>query len=37
MSFGIGVGDILAVLKLVKDTRKQFIEAPAECNVLAKE
>jgi hypothetical protein len=28
MSFGYGVGDFLAVIKLALQIRKQFVEAP---------
>ncbi|KAJ5463273.1 hypothetical protein N7475_008217 [Penicillium sp. IBT 31633x] len=28
MSFGVGFGEFLAVIQLVKETRKAFVEAP---------
>ncbi|KAF7885212.1 hypothetical protein EAF00_011030 [Botryotinia globosa] len=30
MSFGIGIGDILAVIELAKKTRKDFVDAPSQ-------
>ncbi|KAI9370213.1 ankyrin repeat-containing domain protein [Aspergillus egyptiacus] len=35
MNFGFGVGDFIAVLKLVKAVRKQFIDAPGQFQAIS--
>ncbi|CAG7985724.1 unnamed protein product [Penicillium nalgiovense] len=37
MSFGFGVGDFLAVIKLANETRKAFVEAPVQFKSISNE
>ena len=37
MSFGFGIGDILAVTQLAKDIRKSFIGAPPQFASISQE
>jgi hypothetical protein len=37
MSFGFSVGDLIAVLQLANDTRKQFVDAPSQFEAISRE
>jgi hypothetical protein len=37
MSFGFSVGDLIAVLQLANDIRKQFIDAPSQFEAISRE
>jgi hypothetical protein len=37
MSFGFGVGDIVALLQLANNTRKQFVDAPSQFKAIHEE
>lgn len=37
MSFGYGVGDILATLKLADELKKRFTQAPSEFKAISGE
>ncbi|ODM20957.1 hypothetical protein SI65_04010 [Aspergillus cristatus] len=37
MTFGYGIGDFIAVLKLANDVRKQFVNAPGHFKALSEE
>jgi len=37
MSFGIGIGDILASLRLVNQIRTRFVDAPEQYKAISNE
>jgi hypothetical protein len=37
MSFGFSVGDLVAVLQLANNTRKQFVDAPNQFKAIHEE
>lgn len=37
MSFGFGVGDILAIVNLANKIRKEFVDAPLEFKAISEE